>query len=300
MNVPRRYDRVEWPTLALILLTYLVWAATLYLADVVTLVLAVPLLSVTLTMHSSLQHEAIHGHPLPVRQLSAALMWPGLGLFIPYGRFRDLHLAHHRDAKLTDPLDDPESYYFDPPVFARFPRAIRLVLEVNNTLAGRLVLGPLVGTEAFLRTEVRRMWRGERAVIRDWAIHAATLVPVLWCVGASAMPVWAYVLAAYGALSILKIRTFAEHQAHARASGRSVIIEDRGPLALLFLNNNLHAVHHSQPGVAWYDLPALYRERRDHYLRRNRGYRFASYASLFRLYFRRAKEPVPHPLRTPR
>jgi fatty acid desaturase len=110
------------------------------------------------------------------------------------------------------------------------------------------------------------------------------------------MPVWAYLLAAYLGLSLLKLRTFLEHQAHARASGRSVIIEDRGPLAFLFLNNNLHVVHHMHPDVPWYTLPAVYRARKDHYLRRNGGYLFRSYGQIFRLYLWRAKDPVPHPL----
>ena len=79
--------------------------------------------------------------------------------------------------------------------------------------------------------------------------------------------------------------------------GRSVIIEDRGPLAFLFLNNNLHAVHHAHPRVAWYRLPALYRARRERFLAMNEGYRFASYAHVFRGYLFRQKDPVPHPLR---
>jgi fatty acid desaturase len=74
------------------------------------------------------------------------------------------------------------------------------------------------------------------------------------------------------------------------------VIEDRGPLALLFLNNNLHAVHHMHPQVAWYRLPAVYSANRDHYLRRNDGYIYRNYAQIFRAYLFRAKDPVPHPL----
>ena len=57
-----------------------------------------------------------------------------------------------------------------------------------------------------------------------------------------------------------------------------MIIEDRGPLALLFLNNNLHAVHHAHPRLPWYRLPGEYARRRDEFLRRNGGYRYGSYA----------------------
>jgi len=95
---------------------------------------------------------------------------------------------------------------------------------------------------------------------------------------------------------VLKIRTFLEHQAHERARGRTVIIEDRGPLAFLFLNNNLHVVHHMHPKLPWYRLPKIYFNNREKYLARNDGYRYASYAEIFRRHLIRAKDPVPHPL----
>jgi fatty acid desaturase len=61
------------------------------------------------------------------------------------------------------------------------------------------------------------------------------------------MLVWVGLLAAYGAIGSLKIRTFPAHQAHAHARARMVIIADCGPLAFLFLNGNLHVVHHVHP-----------------------------------------------------
>ena len=110
------------------------------------------------------------------------------------------------------------------------------------------------------------------------------------------MPLPAYIAAAYGALSVLKIRTFLEHCAHERARGRTVIVEDRGPLAFLFLNNNLHVVHHMHPRVPWYRLPALYAARRRRFREINEGYVYRSYAEVFRRHFWRAKDPVAHPL----
>jgi len=119
---------------------------------------------------------------------------------------------------------------------------------------------------------------------------------ILWIVVLSPMPVWAYLLAAYGGLSILKIRTFLEHQAHEKARGRTVIIEDRGPLAVLFLNNNLHVVHHMHPRTPWYRLPKLYFSNREKYLARNDGYLYRNYGEIVRRYLVTAKDPVPHPL----
>lgn len=294
---PRKRDYgVEWPTLGLVAMTYALWLALVMMPF--PLWLSLPLLAITLTLHSSLQHEAIHGHPLPSHRLSELLLSPGLGLAVPYGRFRDLHLAHHKDSNLTDPYDDPESNYYDPPQFEGMSPAMRRLLEVNNTLLGRFILGPAIGMKGFFRTEWQLICAGSARVRAQWTWHLASVAVVVAVIAQyGAVPLWAYVIAAYLALSVLKIRTFVEHQAHEQASGRSVIIEDRGPLAFLFLNNNLHSVHHAHPGVAWYDLPRLYRSRREAYLARNRGYHFTSYGEVARRFLMTPKDPVAHPFR---
>ena len=128
------------------------------------------------------------------------------------------------------------------------------------------------------------------------SILVVYLAIVIGLVLVSPMPVWGYVISAYIGLSILKIRTFLEHRAHEKSRARTVIIEDRGPLALMFLNNNLHVVHHMNPTAPWYKLPALYRVGRARYLASNETYVFRSYAEVFRRYFFVAKDPVPHPL----
>ncbi len=288
---------VEWPTLLLLVATYLVWAtATTWLAGL-SLFLAVPVAALAIAQFSSLQHEALHGHPFRAASLNEVLVSPALTLFVPYGRFRDTHLAHHHDPILTDPYDDPESNYLDPAVWAGLSAMQRAVLRANNTLLGRITLGPVIGTLGFLRGDLRLILGGDRSVIRAWIAHAAGLVPlVLWLGWVAAMPVWAYFLAVYVAYGILRIRTFLEHRAHEAARARTVIIEDRGPLALLFLNNNLHVVHHMHPAVPWYRLPATYRANREHYLRRNDGYLYRSYWQVIRAHLLRAKDPVPHPL----
>ncbi|MFY0634722.1 MAG: fatty acid desaturase [Vannielia sp.] len=286
----------EWPTLALLVLCYAGFAfATAGLAAL-SLPLAMGLTTLALVLHSSLSHEMIHGHPFRSGRANAALVFPALGLFIPYLRFRDTHLAHHQDSLLTDPYDDPESNYIDAGDWARLPRWRRALLRINNTLAGRIVLGPLIGQIAFMRADWRAIRAGDRRVALGWALHLAGLVPVALWLAATPMPLPAYLACAYAALSILKIRTFLEHQAHTRARGRTVVIEDRGPLAFLFLNNNLHVVHHMHPRTPWYRLPRLYFANPARYLSRNEGYRYRSYAEVFRRHFLTAKDPVAHPL----
>ncbi|MFV2033960.1 MAG: fatty acid desaturase, partial [Halocynthiibacter sp.] len=135
------------------------------------------------------------------------------------------------------------------------------------------------------------------AVLRGWLWHILGVGLVLiWLAAFGQMPLWLYMIAAYCGLSLLKIRTFLEHRAHEHARGRTVIVEDRGPLALLFLNNNLHAVHHIHPAVAWYQLPGLYARNRARYLGRNESYLYRSYGEIFRKHLLRTKDAVPHPL----
>jgi fatty acid desaturase len=294
---PSGLTGIEWPTLLLLAATYGTWAiGTTWLAGV-SLPLAVIVTAVAIAQFSSLQHEVLHGHPFRWRLLNEALVFPALTVVVPYGRFRDLHLAHHHDPSLTDPYDDPESNYLDPAVWGRMTAPLRLILRANNTLAGRMILGPAISTVLLVMQDARAIRRGEAGVLSAWLLNAAGLVPVLiWLQAAGQMPVWAYLLAAYLGLSLLKIRTFLEHRAHEAFRARTVVIEDRGPLALLFLNNNFHVVHHMHPQVQWYRLPALYRANREHYLRRNDGYVYRSYAEIFGQYLFRAKDPVPHPI----
>jgi fatty acid desaturase len=223
-------------------------------------------------------------------------VFPAIGLFIPYIRFRDAHLEHHNNEILTDPYDDPESFYLCSEVWAHLPAPLRLVLWANNTLLGRMVLGPLIGQITFMMSDFRAIAAGNGAVLRAWLVHIpAVALVLLWLLTFATIPLWAYILAAYLGLSILKIRTFLEHRAHETEHGRSVIIEERGPLALLFLNNNYHAAHHAHPNVPWYHLPKLYQDQKQKFLTHNLDYRYRSYAEVFRAYFLHPKEPVEHP-----
>jgi fatty acid desaturase len=288
---------IEWPTLLVFVATYALWAAATALLWQVSPVLAVLAAALAIAQYSSLTHEVLHGHPFTNQRLSEALVFPGLTIFVPYLRFKDLHLQHHFDPNLTDPYDDPESNFQDPAVWARLSAPVKAALRFNNTLAGRMLLGPAISTWALVTGDLRAAMKGDRRVALAWALHLPGVALVLWWLAAvGTMPFWAYLLAAYLGWSLLKIRTYLEHRAHEAARARTVVIESRGPLSLLFLNNNFHVVHHMHPGVAWYKLPALYFSNRDHYLRRNDGYVYASYAKIFRAFLFRAKDPVPHPI----
>ena len=264
----------EWGTFLLILACYGLWFTVLLLLPQVSLVLAVAVSAVLVAFHSSLTHEALHGHPFRQRWINEALMAPQLNMVIPYNRFRDTHLEHHRDENLTDPYDDPESNFLDPKVWQQMPLWRRRLYRINNTLLGRILLGPLIGQICFMADDARAAGRGDRAVIWGWLLHLPGLVLVLWVISLTEMPFWAYALAAYLGLGLVKIRTFLEHRAHDQMHARTVVVEDRGPLALLFLNNNLHVVHHMHPGVPWYALPKLYQKQQAQFQSANENYTY--------------------------
>ncbi len=289
--------RTEWPTVGLLALCYGIWALATTLLAQVWLPAGIVLAALAITLFSSLQHEVLHGHPFASRAVNEALVFPGLSLFIPYRRFRDLHLAHHVDARLTDPFDDPESNYLDPGLWESLPAWSKRLRRFNNTLLGRMLVGPALSQIAFMKDDLRLIRDGRKDVLWGWIWHVPALIVVgLWLAHVGAMPVWAYVLAAYLGLSVLKIRTFLEHRAHEHTGARTVIIEDRGPLALLFLNNNFHVVHHMHPRVPWYELPERFARDRMRYLSRNDGYYYRNYMAVFARFLLKPKDPVAHPI----
>ena len=287
---------IEWPTVFLWLACWGLWLIGVFVLPMVSMLLAGVVLTLVLVLQSSLSHEALHGHPFASRRVNDGLAMVSLGLLVPYIRFRDTHLAHHIDERLTDPYDDPETNFYDPAVWARMAHWQQQIMQLNNTLLGRMLIGPLISQVMFMRGDWREMRQGNRAIIGAWGIHLLSSALVITVVVTSPMPIWIYLMCCYFAMSVLKIRTFLEHRAHQYSTARTVIIDDKGPLAFLFLNNNLHAVHHLHPQVAWYNLPRLYRDNTDSYDGFNEDYNYRSYAQVIARYFVKAKDPVPHPL----
>ena len=192
--------------------------------------------------HNSLQHETVHGHPSRARWVNGALGMPALGLWIPYTVYRDHHLAHHRTPELTSPSDDPESFYFEAERWRGMGPVLRTLYAFNQTLLGRVSIGPALAAAATWHGELRRLGAGERDAARAWLGHAASVAAVLaWVVVVCRIPLWAYVaLFAYPGLSLTLVRSYLEHRPAAQSEHRTAIVEGGAVAGLLYLNNNLH------------------------------------------------------------
>jgi fatty acid desaturase len=288
---------VEVPTLVLILGTYAWWLTITYAYGVWPLWVEAPLGAVVLTLHSSLQHEILHGHPTRWPGVNALLGIVPLSLWLPYRRYHDLHLTHHINDRLTDPHDDPESNYWDPADWARLGPIGRALVRIQLTLAGRIVLGPFWRIPRFLYLQLRAVIRDERRARRYWPEHLLWCVPVLlWVKLACGMPIWIYVLTmVIPGNAILSIRSFAEHRARPAMNERTAIVERSWLLGPLFLFNSLHALHHDEPLMPWYDYNSRYRVRREQLVRDNGGLVYASYLDVARRYLFRPHDVAVHP-----
>ena len=289
--------RLEWPTLLVLAGTYGAFGLLTWFHASLPWWLLLPLGAYTVCLHGSLQHEAVHGHPTSRTWVNEALMLPSLWLWMPYRIYRETHLRHHHDERLTDPTLDPESYYVTPERWATLGPLHRGLLWARNTLLGRLALGPAICTWGLFRNEALGLLRGDGRHLRSWALHLIRCALVLaWVIGVCGMPVLEYLaFFAYPGLSLTLLRSFLEHQARDNPGERSVLVEAGPAMSLLFLNNNLHALHHDQPGLAWYRLPARYRTRRSDLLAANGGYRYSGYLEIAARYLLWPKEPLAHP-----
>lgn len=280
----RRTKTVEWPTVALAVVIYGGWLLATFFWQSLPLPVLMLAGGWLVAWHGSLQHEVMHGHPTRRRTVNDAIGAVPLSLWLPYAIYRKAHLRHHNDEQLTDPIEDPESAYLTAEIWARLGPVSRALARFNNTLVGRLLLGPLVMIVGFLSSELAAFARGDFGHARAWAVHLGGCGMVLaWVSLVCAMPVWTYLLAfVFCGASLSRLRSFAEHRWAEDSAERTAIVEKAGPFGLLFLHNNLHVLHHLRPAIPWYRLPAAYRAERDALLERNGGLVYAGYLDVFR------------------
>ena len=297
LELPSFWRRHEVPTWALIVTIYAGWFAVTWNYDALPGWLVFILGGWLCAWHGSLQHEAVHGHPTRNDLVNELIVFPPLSLWYPYRVYRESHLIHHRDQQLTCPIKDPESCYATPDAWESMGALGRGLRWVLSTLAGRLSVGPFVTTFWLYRSAIVSFRQGDREQMVAWLLHFVGAAFVLtWVIAVCGIPVWAYLLFfAYPGMALTLLRSYAEHRPAEQVGHRTVINEAEWPLAVLFLNNNLHAVHHREPGRPWYELPARFREQRDEVLAENGGFVQNGYRELARRFFVKPKDAPVHP-----
>jgi fatty acid desaturase len=301
----RRHHRVavEAPTVLLILIAYGGWLLVTADYGRWPLWIVAPAAAVLLTLHGSLQHEIIHDHPTRWSNINRLLGMVPLSLWLPFERYRQNHLEHHIDERLTDPLDDTESFYWTPEDWARLQPISRVLLRMQQTLAGRVLIGSAWRIVAFLSGELRAVIRNEKRARAIWIEHLLWCVPViLWLTLVCRMPLWIYVVGmVIPANGLVLIRSFAEHRAHPDPRQRIALVERAWLLGPLFLFNNLHALHHEAPAIPWYEYNARYRVDRDRLIAQNGGLVYSTYFEVAGRFLFRSHDVLLHPTgRVPR
>jgi len=296
-KISKAFWHYEGPTLLVGIAIYAGWFGLILNHRVVPWPVVFIVGGVLTAWHNSLIHESVHNINTVPKWLKMALVMPPLGVWYPYTYYARAHTIHHRDNNLTDPSLDPESYYLSKSQWVELSAFTKSVLLINQTLAGRLLVGPLISFVRLIVGQAEKVAEGDGRTIKGLVVHILSVALLFWFVSAVAgMDWWMYIACfAYPGLALTLLRSFCEHGAAVDPAHRTAIVETGPFFSLLFLNNNLHVVHHQNPNMRWYDIPAYYREHRQELLKRNGGYVFKSYVEVMRkTLFSPAFSPV-HP-----
>jgi fatty acid desaturase len=216
--------------------------------------------------------------------LRFAVVFPPIGLWFPFPLYRKSHRRHHRDEDLAIPGVDTESYYVRKEDWNRMNPVWRGLLMFNQTLLGRLAIGPLLRLRLLAIREFARARGGDRSHLPHWAIHAVAVALLFGFIsGVCKFPWWQYVLlVAYPGMSLGLLRAFHEHRAAVDPRHRTASVESNFVFGMLFLYNNLHVVHHRKPAMPWYEIRRYYRENRADLLLANGEFVYSGYGAMAR------------------
>ena len=283
-TVPQTFRRIDGPTWAVALAIYTLWFLLIWFNAILPWWIIMPVGAYLLAWHFSLQHEAIHAFRGVPGWLRFAVVFPPLGLWFPFPLYRKSHSTHHRDAHLTVPGVDTESYYVTQADWQRTGAVKRALLTFNQTMAGRLLIGPALRLWILVNRETRRVANGDTSHLPHWGIHAVAVAVLFWFIsGVCRFPWWQYcLLVAYPGLSLSLLRAFTEHRAAADSQERTASVESNTLFGLLYLYNNLHVAHHLKPTMPWYEIPAYYRAHRAELLASNAHFVYRGYGQLAR------------------
>ncbi|MBF0280409.1 MAG: fatty acid desaturase [SAR324 cluster bacterium] len=285
---------LEWQTWGLILMTYTAWGLLINFWSVLPFWLILPIGACIVALHNSIQHEAIHNHPTHSKTWNSIIAGIPVNLWRPYGIYRDTHLQHHQNQNITFTREDPESYYVSPENWEKMGKFHQLFRVFFNTFPGRIIFGPAYLMLKFFWNEIKALGKSKNQYMNYWKIQILACIPVILWFWFCKVPFWQYfLLAIYPGESLSLIRSFAEHRAAEQVFHRIAIVESNLFFSLLFLNNNLHCVHHWKQDLPWYELPEYFQKNRHVILNMNDNYYFKGYAEIFKNYW---NKPWIHPL----
>jgi fatty acid desaturase len=255
----RGAQQTEWPTVLAIGAFWLAYLGTVLFGEHLPTAVTIVVFALLGGFYMSLQHEVIHGHPTRWRLLNRTAVGAPLVLVQPFERYSVAHLAHHA-SDITNPIDDPESFYVTPQAWAAAGPAKRWFLRANRTMAARLTIGPVFQLWQMLRFDLR-LARHDTAVRRSWLLHLVGASITVAAIRMAGMPLWIYLVGfVHGGMMCTNLRSFVEHRGVVNGEPRSAVVQSNWFFGLLFLNNNLHYTHHALPGASWYRLPQLTRD----------------------------------------
>ena len=300
INLQALWLGCEAPTWLVTIAIYGGWLALTWYVQALPWWVAVFGIAALTCWHGSLQHETVHGHPTKSATINDEIGMLPLGLWIPYHTYRRTHLHHHQVSELTDPATDPESFYVTSRRWLVMPMLARWLLTVNNSLLGRLTVGPAITLSRFWYQELGALLTGDRRqFLREWTGHLVLSAAVLyWVVMVCGIPLWLYTLGCYIGLSITLQRSFTEHRPAAHQDARSIIVEASWFWRLMYLGNNFHALHHHCPGTPWFHLSKIYDDSREEFINCTENFVFHGYSDVFRRYILRLKDTPVHPSTT--
>ena len=298
------WQRYALPTWALILLVYTSWGLFTYYASALSWWVLSPVGAVILCLHGSVQHELIHGHPSPWRWLNDSLGWLPLSLWMPYFQYRHHHRLHHEINTLCEPGLDPESYYHWPHDWHLKHAVMRLLWHINYTFIGRLIIGPWLVVGLFIGSQTKQVIQGftkpfcKTTVLHqlNWMLHLVLVAGVLIWLDYQGVVWWQYIiLCVWPGLSLTLMRSYAEHRPGNTNHERCVVIEGSWFTRLLFMNVNIHQVHHEFPHVPWFMVHGHWLRYRQSILVSNGVYFYQDYWSLMMQTMVRQKDSPMYP-----
>jgi fatty acid desaturase len=283
----QKFLQIDGPTWLVALAIYTAWILLVWFNAVLPWWVIMPVGAYLLAWHFSLQHEAIHSFRGVPAWLRFAVVFAPLGLWFPYALYRKSHSTHHRDVHLTVPDVDTESYYVLRTDWETMGPFKRRLLLFNQTMAGRLLIGPALRLWILATKETRRVREGDYSHLPHWALHVLAVGLLFWFIShVCGFPWWQYcLLVAYPGLSLSLLRAFTEHRAAEDSQERTASVESNIVFGMLYLFNNLHVAHHLKPTMPWYEIPRFYRENRRELLAGNANFVYTGYTVLARRYF---------------